>query len=225
MAKVVIICGGSLGFAGGLTRDILSYEATSDAQFTYVDIDPMRLDLGVQYAQRIITEGKYTGASVTGTLDRRAALAGADYIIISILVGGYKAIAKEIDIPMKYGINQCIGDTLTPGGIMRCMRTLPEFIDIANDITEICPKATVLNYTNPMSMLSWGFQDAAPDVHYVGLCHSVQGTRGEWTNRLGATREDVNIVCAGINHQAWMLRFDVKGEDQLPRIRELCMDP
>jgi alpha-galactosidase len=225
MSKVVIIGGGSLGFAGGLTRDILSYEATSDAEFVYVDIDETRLDLGVQYAQRIITEGKYTGASVSGTLNRREALKGADYIIISILVGGYEAIEKEIDIPMKYGINQCIGDTLTPGGIMRCIRTLPVLIEMAKDIEEICPKAVVLNYTNPMSMLSWGFQDAAPSVQYVGLCHSVQGTRGEWTNRLGATREDVNIVCAGINHQAWMLRFDVKGEDALPRIRELATDP
>src|SRR5210317_1560766 len=103
MAKVVIIGGGSLGFAGGLTRDILAYEATNDTEFVYVDVDPVRLDLGVQYAQRIITEGNYTGASVSGTLNRREALVGADYIIISILVGGYEAIEKEIDIPLKYG--------------------------------------------------------------------------------------------------------------------------
>lgn len=225
MAKVVIIGGGSLVFAGGLTRDILSYEATQDAEFVYVDIDPKRLDLGVQYAQRIIDEGKYTGASVRGTLDRREALEGADYIIISILVGGYEAIKREIDIPMKYGIDQCIGDTLTPGGIMRCMRTLPEMMVMAWDIEEICPDAVVLNYTNPMSMLSWGFQDAAPDLQYVGLCHSVQGTVGEWTNRLGLKRADVNFTCAGINHQAWLLRFEAHGEDQLPRIRELALDP
>ena len=225
MAKVVIIGGGSLVFAGGLTRDILSFEATSDAEFHYVDIDPTRLDLGVQYAQRIIDEGKYKGASVTGTLDRREALEGADYIIISILVGGYDAIEKEIDIPMKYGINQCIGDTLTPGGIMRCLRTLPVLEEIAKDIKELCPDAFVLNYTNPMSMLSWGFIDAAPSLNYVGLCHSVQGTSGEWIKRLGVDRKDVNFECAGINHQAWMLRFEVKGEDMLPRIRELALDP
>ncbi len=227
MAKVVIIGGGSLGFAGGLTRDILSYEATRDAQFAFVDVDPVRLDLGVQYAQRIINEGKYTGASVTGTLNRREALEGADYIIISILVGGYAAIEKEIDIPMKYGINQCIGDTLTPGGIMRCLRTLPELIAIGKDIEAICPQATVLNYTNPMSMLSWGFQDACPDIQYVGLCHSVQGTRGEWANRLGLgeQRFRINYVCAGINHQAWFLKYELDGEDLLPRIRELALDP
>lgn len=225
MAKVVIIGGGSLGFAGGLTRDILSYEATRDAEFVYVDIDPKRLELGVQYAQRIIHEGQYSGASVRGTLDRRAALEGADYIIISILVGGYEAIRHEIDIPMKYGIDQCIGDTLTPGGIMRCLRTLPVLVAVARDIEEICPKAVVLNYTNPMSMLSWGFMDAAPNLQYVGLCHSVQGTVGEWTNRLGLKKGDVNFTCAGINHQAWLLRFEAHGEDQLPRIRELAVDP
>ena len=225
MAKVVIIGGGSLVFAGGLTRDILSYEATQDAEFVYVDIDPTRLELGVAYAQRIIDEGKYIGASVSGTLERREALEGADYIIISILVGGYEAIKSEIDIPMKYGIDQCIGDTLTPGGIMRCMRTLPELMVMAWDIEEICPRAVVLNYTNPMSMLSWGFMDAAPEVQYVGLCHSVQGTVGEWTNRLGLKREDVNFTCAGINHQAWLLSFEADGADQLPRIRELCTDP
>ena len=225
MAKVVIIGGGSLGFAGGLTRDILAYEATQDAEFVYVDIDPKRLELGVKYAQRIIDEGKYTGASVSGTLNRREAIEGADYIIISILVGGYEAIKSEIDIPMKYGIDQCIGDTLTPGGIMRCLRTLPEMMAIAWDIEEICPDAVVLNYTNPMSMLSWGFQEAAPTVQYVGLCHSVQGTVGEWTNRLGLKKEDINFTCAGINHQAWILSFEANGEDQLPRIRELATDP
>ncbi len=225
MAKVVIIGGGSLGFAGALTRDILSYEATRDADFTYVDIDPTRLELGVQYAQRVINEGGYSDATVTGTLNRREALEGADYIVICILVGGYEAIEKEIDIPMKYGIDQCIGDTLTPGGIMRCLRTLPEMMLMGWDMEEICPDAVVLNYTNPMSMLSWGFQDACPDLQYVGLCHSVQGTSGEWANRLGLKREDVNYTCAGINHQAWMLSFEANGEDQLPRIRELCTDP
>jgi len=224
MARVVIIGGGSLNFAGGLTRDILSYEATCDTEFVFVDIDPRRLELGVQFAQRIIREGNYTGASVSGTLNRREALEGADYVIISILVGGYEAIVKEIDIPMKYGINQCIGDTLTPGGIMRCLRTLPHITAIAKDVEELCPRAVVLNYTNPMGMLSWGFQDAAPNVQYVGLCHSVQGTAHQWAQRLEVDVEDVHYECAGINHEAWFTRFEVNGEDQLPKIRELALD-
>ncbi len=225
MPKVVILGGGSLGFAGGLTRDILAYAATSKTEFVYVDIDPRRLELGVQYAQRIIDEGHYSEASVRGTLERRDALQDADYVIISILVGGYEPIKLEIDIPMQYGINQCIGDTLTPGGIMRCLRTLPELIAMGDDIAEICPHAMVLNYTNPMSMLSWGFQEAHPALQYVGLCHSVQGTSGEWINRLGLNRESVHYLCAGINHQAWFTKFESNGIDQLPRIRELALDP
>jgi alpha-galactosidase len=225
MAKVVIIGGGSMTFAGTLTRDILSYEALRKTEFVYVDIDERRLDFGVQYAQRVIREGNFNEASVRGTLDRREALQGADFVIISILVGGYEAIEKEIDIPMKYGINQCIGDTLTPGGIMRCLRTLPTLIAMGKDIEEICPKAFVLNYTNPMSMLSWGFQNACPNLQYVGLCHSVQGTSNDWIRRLGLNKEEVNYTCAGINHQAWFLSFECNGEDLLPRIRERATDP
>ena len=225
MAKVVIIGAGSQVFAGTLTRDILAYEATSDTEFGYVDINATKLELAEQYAQRIIREGNYANASVTSTTDRREALKGADYVIISILVGGYAPIETEIDIPMKYGINQCIGDTLTPGGIMRCLRTLPELVAIGDDIAELCPNATVMNYTNPMSMLSWGFMDAHPELSYVGLCHSVQGTAGEWAKRLNVDISDVNYECAGINHQAWLTRYEVNGEDQLPAIRELAFDP
>jgi alpha-galactosidase len=225
MAKVVMIGAGSQVFAGTLTRDILAYEATSDTQFGYVDINATKLELAEQYAQRIIREGNYADASVTATTDRREALKGADYVIISILVGGYDPIETEIDIPMKYGINQCIGDTLTPGGIMRCLRTLPELVAIGDDIAELCPNATVMNYTNPMSMLSWGFMDAHPELSYVGLCHSVQGTAREWARRLHVDMADVNYECAGINHQAWITRYEVKGEDRLPAIRELAFDP
>jgi alpha-galactosidase len=224
MAKIVIIGGGS-GWARGSMRDILSYESTSATEFVLVDTDPKALELGVGYGQRLIREGNYTGASVRGADNQREALEGADYIIIGILTGGFEPIESEIDIPMKYGIDQCIGDTLTPGGIMRCLRSLPPMIGMAQDIAEICPDALVINYTNPMAMLSWGFQDAAPNVRYVGLCHSVQGTVGEWTRRLGLNPEDVRFTCAGINHQAWLLSFKAHGEDQLPRIRELCTDP
>ena len=139
MAKVVIIGAGSQVFAGTLTRDILAYEATSDTEFGYMDIDADKLELAAQYAQRIIREGNYTNASVTATTDRREALKGADYVIISILVGGYDPIETEIDIPMKYGINQCIGDTLTPGGIMRCLRTLPELVAMGFQMSAATP--------------------------------------------------------------------------------------
>lgn len=224
-AKIVIIGAGSLGFASKLTSDILTFESTRDAHFALVDIDSKRLEYAKTIAERIFREGGYSGATVSATTNRREALQDADYVIISILVGGFEAIKREIDIPLKYGIDQCIGDTLTPGGVMRCLRTLPELIAMGRDIEDLCPNAVVLNYTNPMGMLSWGLLDACPGLKYAGLCHSVQGTTGEWAKRLGVDLADVNFECAGINHQAWITRFEANGEDLLPHIRELCCDP
>ncbi len=225
MAKVVIIGAGSLGFSSKLTADILTFEATRDAHFALVDIDEERLGFAGRIVERIFKEGGYEGASYSAGTDRRAALAGADYVIIAILVGGYEAIQKEIDIPMKYGVDQCIGDTLTPGGIMRALRTLPAQAAMARDIMEICPRAVVLNYTNPMSMLCWGMNRAAPGIRLVGLCHSVQGTTRSWASRLGENFEEIDFKCAGINHQAWIYEFRKNGRDLLPRIRELALEP
>ncbi|MBF9017691.1 MULTISPECIES: alpha-galactosidase [unclassified Oceanispirochaeta] len=225
MANIVIIGAGSLVFSSRLTADILTFPALEDSRITLVDVDKDRLNYAEQIVQRIFKEGKYTKASVVATMDRREALKDADYVIVSILVGGYEAIEKEIDIPAKYGIDQCIGDTLTPGGIMRCLRTLPVLLEITDDVMELCPRAHVLNYTNPMGMLSWGLQDAAPQMSYVGLCHSVQGTAEEWAKRLEIPFEELNYQCSGINHQAWFTRFEHKGKDMLPSIRELAVKP
>jgi alpha-galactosidase len=141
---------------------------------------------------------------------------------VSILVGGYAAIQHEIDIPRRYGVDQAIGDTLTPGGIMRCLRTLPELIAIGRDVMEICPDAWVLNYTNPMAMLCWGLERAVPGIRLVGLCHSVQHTTQSWARRLGVLYDAVAYDCAGINHQAWITEFSHGGVDQLPAIRALA---
>ncbi len=225
MPKTVIIGAGSLVFSSRLTADILTYPALRDSHIALVDTDTERLEFAEKIARRIISEGGYTGARVTAHTDRREALQNTDYVIISILVGGYDAIESEIDIPMKYGIDQCIGDTLTPGGIMRCLRTLPVLEEIVHDIMEICPAAWVLNYTNPMSMLTWGMLDAGPDIRLVGLCHSVQGGAEEWAARLQVPPDEVNYICAGINHEAFYLRFEHNGEDLLPRIRELALKP
>jgi alpha-galactosidase len=225
MPKVVIIGAGSLVFSSRLTADILTYEAFQGAHFALVDVDAERLSYAEQITKRIFEKGDYPEARVSSHTDRREALVDADYVIISILVGGYEAIEAEIDIPMTYGVDQCIGDTLTPGGIMRCLRTLPELEEMAHDIMELCPRAWVLNYTNPMSMLVWGMQEAEPELRLVGLCHSVQGGAQQWAQRLGIDPEEVNYLCAGINHQAFYLRFEHKGEDLLPRIREAATKP
>ncbi|NQT57630.1 MAG: alpha-galactosidase [Bacteroidetes bacterium] len=225
MAEIVIIGAGSLSFSSRLTADILTYPELQDSHFRLVDTDPLRLQYAEQIVQRIFTEGGYAKARVSSFTDRKEALNGAKYVIISILVGGYEAIEKEIDIAKKYGIDQCIGDTLTPGGIMRCIRTLPVLQEIAGDIQKLCPDALVLNYTNPMGMLSKGFIEEAPELKYVGLCHSVQGTAREWADRLEISLEEINYLCAGINHEAWFTKFEHNGTDLLPVIRELAVKP
>ncbi|MEX0941805.1 MAG: alpha-galactosidase [Pseudomonadales bacterium] len=225
MKKVVIIGAGSLVFSSRLTADILSYPATSDAHFALVDVNQERLDYAGRIVERMFTDGGYDRATYSLHQDRREVLGGADFVISSILVGGYEAIEQEIDIPHKYGVSQAIGDTLTPGGIMRCLRTLPHQIGIAEDIKVYCPEAWLLNYTNPMAMLCWGMYEAVPGIKLVGLCHSVQGTTSQWARRLGYPIDEVNFECAGINHQAWITKFEHDNEDLLPRIRKLAEDP
>lgn len=223
MRNIVIIGAGSLEFSSRLTADILSYENTRDVHFSLVDIDEKRLAYAGRIVERIFRDGKYSKATFSLHRDRKEALEGADAVIISILIGGYAAIEKEIDIPMAYGVDQCIGDTLTPGGIMRCLRTLPVLTEIARDILAVCPEAWVLNYTNPMSMLTWGMFLAAPGIRLVGLCHSVQHTLQQWAGRLEIPLEKIRFDCAGINHQAWYTTMEADGKDLLPRVRELCV--
>lgn len=223
MRNIVIIGAGSLEFSSRLTADILSYENTREVHFSLVDIDETRLAYAGRIVERIFRDGNYNRTSFSLHLNRRDALQNADAVIISILIGGYAAIEKEIDIPTAYGVDQCIGDTLTPGGIMRCLRTLPVLVEIGRDIMEICPEAWVLNYTNPMSMLTWGMFKAVPGIQLVGLCHSVQHTLQQWARRLDIPVEEIHYDCAGINHQAWYTTLNAFGEDLLPRIRTLCI--
>ena len=224
MKKVAIIGAGSLVFARKLTCDILQYEDLRDTHFALVDTDEERLRFASRIMERIIAE-RAPDATYSASTNRRDVLADCDFVIISILVGGYEAIESEIDIPKKYGVSQAVGDTLTPGGVMRCLRTLPELVAMAKDIEELCPTAHVLNYTNPMGMLSRGIMEASPELTYVGLCHSVQGTLGEWANRLDIPEDEIAYTAAGINHTAWFIRMERDGEDLLPRVRECAYDP
>ncbi|MBD3647311.1 MAG: alpha-galactosidase [Pseudomonadales bacterium] len=225
MKKIVIIGAGSLVFSSRLTADILTYPALAGSHFALVDVDAERLDYAGRIVERILEEGGYGEAAYSLHQDRREALVDADFVISSILVGGYEAIEKEIDIPARFGVSQAIGDTLTPGGIMRCLRTLPHQIAIAEDMATHCPGALLLNYTNPMAMLCWGMYRQVPEIELVGLCHSVQGTTEQWARRLGVDIADINFECAGINHQAWITRFEADGEDLLPAIRQKALEP
>jgi alpha-galactosidase len=152
------------------------------------------------------------------TDDRRVALDGADYVIITFQVGGLDAFAHDIQIPRKYGVDQTVGDTLGPGGVFRFLRSVHAYADIASDMHELCPSALLINYANPMAMACWYLSELG--ITTVGLCHSVQGTSRMLARQLDVPYEDVRFTCAGINHQAWFLDFRTGAENLYPRLRE-----
>ncbi len=217
MAQIAIIGAGSHVFAQAMIRDCLSFPALAGSTFRLMDIDPEPLGYMESIARRMVEQGAHP-AQIIATTDRREALDGADYVIVSILVGGREPIADEIDIPLKHGVDQCIGDTMGPGGVLRGCRTLPAMLEIAWDMEELCPDALMLNYTNPMSLLCHGVREQA-EVRLIGLCHSVQGAHRELARILEADPAECSSWTAGINHQAWVLSFEVRGEDAYDRIR------
>jgi alpha-galactosidase len=221
--KIAFIGAGSLGFTRELVRDLLTFPLLADAEIALMDIDRERLDFSLAAVRKIIGMGGYP-ATVSASLDRGPALEGADVVVTTILAGGIEVWRHDIEIPKRYGVDTCVGDTRGPSGIFRFLRTLPPMMEIVRDMERLCPKATLLNYTNPMAMLCGAIQRSS-FIPTTGLCHSVQGTAqmlGWWA---GATIEDrVEYTCAGINHQAWYLDFKVNGEDAYPAIRRAIVE-
>ncbi|QOX65131.1 alpha-glucosidase/alpha-galactosidase [Anoxybacterium hadale] len=216
--KFTFIGAGSLDFTQDLARDILSFEHFRDAEFHLVDIHEGRLAYAAKALEKLIRHGGYA-ATVHPTADRRQALIDSDGVLITILQGGVDVWRHDIEIPKKYGVDICVGDTRGPSGIFRFLRTAPVMLDIIRDVEELCPKAIVLNYTNPMALLC-AYLQRQTKVQITGLCHSVQGTAGMLASWLGADTEDITYTCAGINHQAFYLDFKWKGKDAYPLLRE-----
>lgn len=224
MTKIAFIGAGSTVFAKNLLGDILSFPELSGSQIALHDIDEERLRTSEIVAHRVATalEARPT---IEATTDRRGALAGADYVITMFQIGGYKpSTVIDFDIPKKYGLRQTIADTLGIGGIMRALRTVPVLLDLCQEMEELCPSAWLLNYVNPMAMNCWAVNRAST-IKTVGLCHSVQGTAGDLARDLGIPLEEINYVCAGINHMAFYLRFERKWageiEDLYPQLRRV----
>ena len=218
MTKITFIGAGSLGFTRNLVRDVLTFPLLENAEIALMDINPERLDFSRRAVEKIIHMGNYP-ATVSATLDRVEALKGADVVLTTILAGDTEIWRHDIEIPKKYGVDINVGDTRGPSGIFRFMRTLPPMMEIVRDMEKYCPKAVLLNYTNPMAMLC-GAIHRLTFIPTTGLCHSVQGTSemlGEW---IGATRDEITYTCAGINHQAWYLDFKVNGQDAYPLIHK-----
>ena len=218
MTKIAFIGAGSLGFTRGLVRDILTFPLRQDATLALMDIDAERLDFASRSVQRIVDMGRYP-ARVEATLDRVEALTGADAVLCTILAGGTEVWRHDIEIPKKYGVDTNIGDTRGPSGVFRALRTIPVMLSIARDMEHYCPDAILLNYTNPMAMLCRALQRES-FIRLTGLCHSVQGTAMMLAGWIGAPCEQVTYTCAGINHQAWYLKFEWNGKDAYPLIRQ-----
>lgn len=227
MSKIALIGAGSTIFAQRLIGDILlTPELAKDTQIALHDIDEDRLRTS-EIVTRRITEKLGLKTLVFSSTDRREVLAGSDYVIFMMQVGGYKpSTVIDFEIPKKYGLRQTIADTLGVGGIMRALRTIPVIRDILRDMEEVCPHAIILNYVNPMAILCMAINQISPGMKMVGLCHSVQGTAEQLANDLNENIEDVDYFCAGINHMSFYLRFEKKQngikQDLYPRLKEIA---
>src|SRR3954451_2658888 len=220
MAKIAFIGAGSTVFARNLLNDIFTFPELGNSTISLFDIDQQRLKTSEIVAQNVAKAAE-ASPTIEATTDRRKALDGADYAICMIQVGGYKpSTVIDFEIPKKYGLRQTIADTLGIGGIMRGLRTIPVLLDMCRDMEELCPDVTFLQYVNPMAMNCWAI-NRATKIKTIGLCHSVQGTAEQLARDIGVPIEDINYVCAGINHMAFYLRFERDGESLYPLIRKV----
>jgi alpha-galactosidase len=218
MTTIAFIGAGSMGFAQKLIGDILSFPALADCELQLMDVDEHRLSITDRAARKMVASADLD-ATIESTTDRRAALDGADYVIVTINVGEAEHFENEIRIPESYGVEQAIGDTIGPGGVFRGLRTVDPMLDIARDMEALCPEAVLLNYTNPMAILCWAIT-AATDIETVGLCHSVPHTAEAIAEYIGAPVEELEYWCAGINHLAWFLECEWNGRDVTPLLQE-----
>jgi alpha-galactosidase len=237
--KVAIIGAGSIGFTRGIVKDILCVpEFRDDTQFAFHDISAQNLNMVYRLCKRDMEANKVK-STISATLNRRQALKGANYIFCVVRVGGLEGFQTDIDIPLKYGVDQCVGDTLCAGGIMYAQRTIPAMLDFCRDASEVAaPGCVFISHVNPMVMNTWACTRYGHGVKTVGLCHGVEG--GHWQiteiikflingkgrrqpgspGYVDVKREEVDIVCAGINHQTWYIQARYKGEDWCSRLLE-----
>ncbi len=232
--KIAMVGAGSIGFTRRLLADILTVPEFADTTFGLTDISQQNLDMVSTLCKSDIAANGLS-ARVEASTDRRRTIADADYIICTIRQGGLEAFQTDIDVPLMYGVDQCVGDTLCAGGLMYAQRTIPVLLDFCKDIKEVAkPGAIFLNYSNPMAMNTWACNKYGK-VQTVGLCHGVQRAHWQiascieqWARREGLIgpeekvhRRDVDVIAAGINHQTWFVKVEWRGMDMVPRLLEL----
>jgi len=215
--KVSFIGAGSIGFTRNILTDILAVPELQDIDVSFTDIDEKNLYMVTQLCQRDI-DSNGLKIKIQATTDRRKAFKGAKYIFNMTRIGGLEAFATDIDIPLKYGVDQCVGDTLCAGGIMYGQRGIPAILDFCKDIREVASSdCLLLNYGNPNAMLTWAANKYGK-VKTIGLCHGVESGHRQIAEVLGLPTEEVDIICAGINHQTWYIQVKHKGEDMTGKL-------
>jgi alpha-galactosidase len=223
MPKIAMIGAGSIVFCKTLFKDIAATPALRNSEFRFMSRTMPKLERLKKYTDRVIAENKLDAKTLI-TLDREEALKDADYVIVMLQIGGVDAFEADYQIPLKHGVDQCIGDTLGPGGVFRALRTIPVMMDIANDMKRLCPDAYLLNYVNPMAMVCMAL-GRVPGTKFAGLCHGVQTTLDLIAGYLGLPKEEIDYQAAGINHMGWFLRIEHNGEDMYPKFKEICEKP
>ncbi|MEX0777005.1 MAG: alpha-glucosidase/alpha-galactosidase [Phycisphaeraceae bacterium] len=210
----ITFMGAGSGFCPTLCRDLLMIGGADRGELRLVDIDGDRLATMHQVIENVIAQtGRSDGWTVRSSTDRRSVLAGSDYVVCCVEVSGVDCVKWDNDIPLTYGVDQCIGDTIGPGGLFKALRTVPVFLDILHDMSDLCPQAIMLNYTNPMSIMCLAAGRAMPQIPVVGLCHSVQGTSHLLAQYAGVPYEEMEWECAGINHLSWFTTLKHQGRD------------
>ena len=218
MKKIVVIGAGSIIFSTTVMNDLLGTESLRDASFVLVNTNLPRAQRVESYVKRIVAQNGLA-ATIRSTTNRREALEGADFVITTIKVGGSKAFQADFEIPKKYGVDVCVGECVGPGGVFRALRTIPVIVDIARDVQEICPRAVLLNYVNPMAMVCMSI-GRTTNLTFAGLCHGVQTTLDLISRYVGVKKDEIDYLAAGINHMAWFLKLEKGGRDLYPLFRE-----
>lgn len=225
MTTIAFVGAGSVVFTRQLLADILTFPELADVHIALHDIDPNRLGTAESIARQAASQLD-ARPTITSSLERRAALEGADFVINMVQVGGIAATRVDFEVPSSFGVRQTIADTLGVGGVFRALRTFPVLSGIAADMQAVCPNAWLLNYTNPMAMNVWWLSQVAPRLKAVGLCHSVYWTVAGLCDVVGVPLEGTSFRAAGVNHQAWLLRWEQGGESLYPLLdARIAVDP
>lgn len=223
MSRVAIIGAGSLVFTKQFLNDMFSTPCMAGSTYMLMGPTMWKLEKMKQYADQII-EKNNINATIECTTDRRVALKDADFVILVFYVGGNKAYAYDVEIPEKYGVKQCIGDSLGPGGVFSLCRQIPVMLEIGKDMEELCPNAYVLNYVNPMGAVCTALHRGTK-MNVIGLCHGVQTTMDLISAYTGVPKDEIDYLNAGINHMDWFLKLEHNGKDLYPILKANMEQP